>query len=449
MLIGCPYPTFPLLQTLEPTAIDRRRMDRIAKAAVPENWLDDLGVKQLLIRGRGGVGKTVILLQLAYRIFDREGKRSLLLTYNRALVSDMRRTMALLGVPRSVENGGISIETVHGFIGKLLKGFGIIEDYVDFIKNYEDYKDTLQEYLKSGTISKDDIDDLIASEPDLFAWDIVFVDEGQDWPSNEIAILRSMYDPGTIAVADGVDQYVRDSVADWSAGVDRSNIQTRRLRRCLRMKENLARFVADFANALALDEWDLEPNAEANGGQVIVYEGDLSSQPEIYEQLRDEAAALGNYPVDLLACVPPAFVSRVDNEVYSRPGRNIVDRGGLIWDATSEEVREQYPTDRDALRIVQYDSCRGLEGWTVINYGFDVFWQYKYQQWLLSPHELPGLFQSKEELAENFASQWAMIPLTRAMDTLVINVSKSESKVKDVLAQVHQKRSDFVQWIKL
>ncbi len=32
-------------------------MDRIVKAALPEAWLDDLGSKQIVIRGRGGVGK--------------------------------------------------------------------------------------------------------------------------------------------------------------------------------------------------------------------------------------------------------------------------------------------------------------------------------------------------------------------------------------------------------
>lgn len=48
-------------------------MDRIIKASLPEAWLDDLGNKQVVIRGRGGVGKTVILLQMAYRAFDRAG----------------------------------------------------------------------------------------------------------------------------------------------------------------------------------------------------------------------------------------------------------------------------------------------------------------------------------------------------------------------------------------
>ena len=64
-------------------------MDLIAKAALPDAWLEDLGARRILLKGRGGVGKTVILLQMAYRAYDRSGQRSLILTFNKALVADM------------------------------------------------------------------------------------------------------------------------------------------------------------------------------------------------------------------------------------------------------------------------------------------------------------------------------------------------------------------------
>lgn len=131
-------------------------------------------------------------------------------------------------------------------------------------------------------------------------------------------------------------------------------------------------------------------------------------------------AALGNYPVDLLACVPPSLVNHDHGEAFSLPGRRLVESGKAVSDASAVDVRAHFPTDRDALRIVQYDSCRGLEGWTVINYGFDDFWTCKHQQWLDSPQEPGGLFDTPEERAAAFASRWAMIPLTRAMDTLVV-----------------------------
>jgi hypothetical protein len=73
-------PTFPLFEKLEPTPLDRRRMDRIAKSGLPEGWLDDLGQRQVLLRGRGGVGKTVILLQMAYRAFDHHLRRTPIIT---------------------------------------------------------------------------------------------------------------------------------------------------------------------------------------------------------------------------------------------------------------------------------------------------------------------------------------------------------------------------------
>lgn len=442
-------PESALLQTMEPTPLDRRRMDRIVKAALPEEWLDDLTHKQVVVRGRGGVGKTVILLQMAYRAYDSNRMRSLVLTYNKALVADMRRTMALLGVPHQIEKGGISIDTVHAFVGRLMHELGIITTYDGFLERYEEYKETFLEYIRSGALSADDLENVVRDNADAFVWDVIFVDEGQDWPSNEIDILRAVYPPECIVVADGVDQYVRASVADWSSGLARAKLRPRRLRRCLRMKANLAHFVADCADALGLQNWDLEPNSDASGGRVIIVEGDMAGKTALLSQIFDEAAALGNYPIDLLACVPPSLVVHDGEDTNSVPGWTIQQSGGTVWDASSVDVREYYPTDRDALRIVQYDSCRGLEGWAVINYSFDDFYDYKYEQWLVSPQDLGELFGTQEELAAAFAAQWMMIPLTRAMDTLVINVSDRPSIIKDALKLVYKRRSDFVEWVRL
>ncbi len=442
-------PDFPLLQTIEPTPIDRRRMDRIVRSAVPDTWLDDLGNKQVMIRGRGGVGKTVILLQMAYRNFDQAGARSLVLTYNKALVADMRRTMALLGVPRSVERGGISIDTVHAFIGRLMHGLGIITTYDGFLEQYETAKQTLLDYLRTGAISQPDLDELMAREGNAFFWDAVFVDEGQDWPASEISILQAVYGPERLVIADGVDQFVRNSVANWSSGLARDRIRPHRLRRCLRMKSNLTRFVSDLAAEFGLADWDLDPNNDAPGGRVLIVEGDLAGDATFYAKLAAEALALGNHPIDLLACVPPTLVGEDNGETISAPGVALRKAGYNVWDGTSIDVRDNFPTDKSALRIVQYDSCRGLEGWTVINYAFDALWEYKYSQWMTLPQDHGELFDTPEEMAAIYAARWAMIPLTRAMDTLVINVSSEPSALKSCLNKVHSHREDFVRWIKV
>jgi len=49
--------------------------------------------------------------------------------------------------------------------------------------------------------------------------------------------------------------------------------------------------------------------------------------------------------------------------------------------------------------------------------------------------------------AERFVARWIMIALTRAIDTIVIEVSKSSSKLKTHLKEL-QKGScgDFIEW---
>lgn len=442
-------PNSPLFMTMEPTPLDRRRMDLIARSALPDAWLSDLGERQILLKGRGGVGKTVILLQMAYRAFDQSNQRSIVLTFNKALVADMRRTMSLLGVPRGVEAGGVAIETVHGFIGRMMLKLGVIAGYEGFLKDYDHHKAAMLDYLRSGAVTGDDLTEMMKADATDFDWDLVFIDEGQDWPSDEIAILNAIYGPRRLIVSDGVDQYVRESVADWTSNLKKDQSTMRRLKKCLRMKANLASFVADVAIGLGLDDWELVPNADAPGGRVIIYEGDLALQPGRIVELVGQAHKLGNYPVDLLACVPPQSVVRTSGGSGSAAAEAYALTGGKVWDGTARDVREHYPTDRQELRFVQYDSCRGLEGWTTVNYDLDQLWDYKVRQWLSEDHIHDPLMESREEAAERHAARWTMIPLTRAIDTLVINFSHTEGPLRTVLRRVAERRPDFVEWVTL
>ncbi|MDH2089143.1 RNA helicase [Rhizobium pusense] len=438
---------FGLFEAVEPTPLDRKRMDIVAKKAVPDEWLNDLGKRQTILRGRGGVGKTVNLLQMAYRSYDQRQERSLLLTFNKALVADLRRTMALLGVPRSVENGGIAIETAHGFFGRVMLALGVISDYEGFLDDFESHKANLVEFLETGTISADDILGLGRNAPADFDWDLIFVDEGQDWPQDEIDILRRIFGSERINVSDGVDQFVRDSTADWLRGTPKGSVQSRRLKRSMRMKSNIATFASDVAIALGIADWDVEPNSDAAGGRVIVLEGDFHDQPQILHDLASEALLLGNHPVDMLVCVPPSMVRTASEEDLCSVADSYVKSGGRVWDGTSRDVREYFASHRDELRFVQYDSCRGLEAWTSINFGLDQLWDYKVNQIQLSQKWNDDLLSSKQELAAAHAARWIMIPLTRAMDTLVVNIGSRESFLKSALRQVYAKRGDFVQWM--
>lgn len=215
----------------------------------------------------------------------------------------------------------------------------------------------------------------------------------------------------------------------------------------MRMKSNIATFASDVAIALGIADWDVEPNSDAAGGRVIVLEGDFHDQPQILHDLASEALLLGNHPVDMLVCVPPSMVRTASEEDLCSVADSYVKSGGRVWDGTSRDVREYFASHRDELRFVQYDSCRGLEAWTSINFGLDQLWDYKVNQIQLSQKWNDDLLSSKQELAAAHAARWIMIPLTRAMDTLVVNIGSRESFLKSALRQVYAKRGDFVQWM--
>src|SRR3546814_3464137 len=104
----------------------------------------------------------------------------------------------------------------------------------------------------------------------------------------------------------------------------------------MRMKANIAAVVRDVAAELGIENWDLEPNLEATGGRVLVVEGDLAARPDLLQIWADEAKELGNYPVDLLACVPPVMVDQ-KREEFCQPAAAYAQTGGSVWDGTRSE----------------------------------------------------------------------------------------------------------------
>lgn len=74
----------------------RRRIEQITNTAFQANVLIDTQGKVSIYRGRAGTGKTVGLIQTAIHLVDEEQARVLMLTYNKALVSDIRRLFAFV-----------------------------------------------------------------------------------------------------------------------------------------------------------------------------------------------------------------------------------------------------------------------------------------------------------------------------------------------------------------
>ena len=418
----------PIFRTLRPTSLDRKRMDRIiTKSPLIEEHYKSLGTQFLRLRGRGGTGKTVMLLQLAWRAYAQRAARSIVLTYNHALTADIARLMALLNIP-SAPGGGINVRTVMSFVSAWLDALEVDRPEVFNNETYAKRCEDALTLLAGETLNKDDIEQIKAREPALFDFDLVIADEAQDWPQPELALIKALYPPEAICLADGVDQLIRGGAADWDAGVPRAARLVVPLERCLRMKRNLAVFANAVAERAGLN-WQVEPNDEAGGGRIIIVNGPLSADPELIARLLDDLRQQGNNNVDALFCVPPSdLVGAADNR-RSILAAALTDAGHDVWDGTRSDERRDYPRNNDSLRLVQYASCRGLEGWTVFLEDFGGDW--------------PGLLRPGS--SDSAAWLTRLMPLTRAMDTLVIGLGDGSNATAQLMLSVGKSLKDTVQ----
>lgn len=434
-----------LAKQITPTALDRQRMERINQRIVDEQRLHEIvGQKLLILRGRGGAGKTVRLLQLAKHLYDEQAARILILTYNKALVADLRRLLTIMGIADAIAERSIQIQTVHSYFYSVLCALEVIsQNEEDFLKDYEKLKTEALEMLDLGAVNENDIHRLKVNSREAFSWDHIFIDEAQDWPEDERAILFRLYPYKMFAVADGIDQLIRSQTpVDWRGELTHEQIKIVSLKKCLRMKAGLTRFIGEMAAELGLSGNEWIANEDVPGGRVIVLEKvEPLKDKGLFDQLIASNRQAGNEPVDMLFCVPPAMV-KSDHGNAERAQSTVAatfESWGLkTWDGASPAIRSTYPIDVEQLRVVQYDSCRGLEGWVVFLFSLDEFYAYKRNQ-LNSPNA--NITSVRVQ-----AARWLLIPVTRAMDTLVIHVSDRNSPVYAALKTAAERCPGFVEW---
>ncbi|HFH3733581.1 TPA: AAA family ATPase [Pseudomonas aeruginosa] len=436
---------------LVPSKIDRKRLEAITRSVLDrtqQQYAEKLGRQLLIFRGRGGTGKTVRLIRMAYQAYDEFGLRVVLLTYNKALVADLRRLLTLLGAKDSVGEGSISIKTIHSFMREWLLALGFIsKQEPNFLEAYEEYKKNALEYLLAGAVTQEEVERSRSARSRSLTWDLLLIDESQDWPATERDLIYQLYGPKKVIIADGVDQFVRGvEKIDWRANIGMCESQIVPLRKSLRLKSSLCQTVGHFAKEIDYANWNLEPLPESHGGKVIVVVGDPFSK-KFHSKLVATARDDGNKPIDILFCVPPGWVeTSADGQRRSKVGKQFAEWGLECWDAVDPEQRDEYPTSLEQFRIVQYESCRGLEGWVVVNFALDEFFSYKQENAKVSEEERDDIFYDEAEAALEYARKWVMIPLTRAIDTLVIHVSDPGSYIGRIAIDLHRKYPDSIDY---
>ncbi len=441
--------------------LSRSRIEKISTRLLKgQNYEDEIGTKMFEISGRAGTGKTMKLLRLAYDLAMNKEKRCLLLTYNHALVSDIRRMLAYAEVPVGIGTNAIKISTIHKFIYDLLVAFEIntstsssgklyIEDFID---DYERHLKDIYELISTDTLDENDIQKLIITHHGIIDFDVVFIDEAQDWLPKERDILFKIFTPNRIIIASGKDQLIRHfEICQWTANIDAGKIKRDYSNKNMRQKKNLVDFVNILSNKFNMD-WNLQATEELIGGKVKILSSDICSY--CLNEEYDELCKSGNIAYDLLFLVPPELVTTIEDknsfgDIILRKRFSHNDKFEnlkfKIWDATDTELRSEYPVTHDESRLMQYDSCRGLEGWTVVCLNFDSFHKYKQETFKESSESLPTL-DSLENKKLKFANLWSLIPLTRPIDTLIITLKDKNAYISKILKECSD-QLDYVEWM--
>lgn len=452
------YSIFQLFEKVKNGTGDltRKKIEYITRDLLnTQQYAQAIGEKLVIVNGRAGTGKTIKLLTIACNLALNSGERCLILTYNNALVSDIKRTLALAEVPNQIDKYSINIITLHKFFYELILGFGLVEGkYIpEYLSNYYNYIVELTKHIESGLIDDRDIQALMKNRHDEVAWDYVLIDESQDWDIRERDLIFKIFTYKRVLITDGIDQLVRNQAhCNWTKGL-RPNIDFHLKppeRKSLRQKVNLIKFVNSFANEIGIN-WNIEPKEELIGGKVIIsvkpYNKDLHQKEFSY------CKESGNSPYEMMFLVPPSLVDRIktnDGKGISRKfkeGENFKQMGIPFWDGTNTDLRTQYVVNLEEHRVLQYDSCRGLEGWTVVCLDLDEFVRYKKDTYEGTIVEGELALETEEEKMKKFVYLWALIPLTRAIDTLIITVKSKDSEIGRKLYNIYSKHPDFVDWI--
>ena len=433
--------------------LNRQKIEEICKGKLHGQKYDEkMGQQMLLFTGRGGTGKTISLLRTAWDLYEKRDRRVLILTYNHALRADIERLLLLLGMKNGAAGRNIHIKTADKYLKDLIEALGVEVRWIgnEFESKLSEAVRRAVEILRNPSDAQmTRIDEVMGLKP--FAWDFVMVDEGQDWPPVRRDLLVEFYGAMRLVIADGIDQLVQtNEPIDWTDHVARGEYQRVGLWKSLRLKYNLSSFVKAVASRFGFHEWRLEPDSDIKVGRVIIVVGDREPAIERLRQFVREATEAGNSPVDLLFCVPPEYCDWANDERVSNIGPTIRRWGYRTWDGVNMYTRrETFPTSLDQVRIVQYESSRGLEGWAVFLLGLDLFYENKRNQYHADPDQQEGLFQDGHEAARQFAAQWIMIPLTRAIDTLVIHLASRSSELFNVLKDADRDSGGLAEWIEV
>jgi len=372
-----------LEKPIELGLFDRKRVENIANNRIKiEEYLRLIDNSNLLITGKAGSGKTIGLIKLAIRLLS-SNKKVLILTYNTALATDIYRMVVYY-----FENFNKNFFQDND-IKKLFKIINIdqlVWDSYDLAKSWINAKMPEGSYnVKYNHIMKslaEFINQMGKKEARYildFDYNYIFMDEAQDLDDDAVKALLNLNDNSArIVCIDSPDQSLKNRrpsiIDDKKDFIERTrSVNYRNFKKIQKFSNKINRSLLNKLKGLdSSDYLDDEMESELGDGTVEILQDDKLFENENLLKIINEAEKKGGDKWSILIMQSKSDPDK--NKLFEYLKTNNID----FWDGHDDDIRKDFKSFPNKVRIIDYESCRGLEGWTVILRNADIALNYSY-----------------------------------------------------------------------
>lgn len=290
----------------------------------------------------------------------------------------------------------------------------------------------------------------------------LFIDEAQDCHQFEKEILIYIYGSDNIVVANGgKEQLIRHiELCRWDVSlmqrIDIKKYHTRS--KSYRVKKTVVDFCNFIADKYQID-LNLEPLESEDEGEILF---DFRMQHteneiiDIFNYLNLKGEINGCTPYETLLVLLESNSQRTglygDMDGHSNMA-NINEYGNIeqtsnlrrglwqhidtlkkenifFWDGTVGNKSQLVVPSSFESRVIYYESCRGLEAWSVTCFSLDKFFNQKREDPDAEKYLIGDLFlnQNNEQRKSMYAATWILMAMTRVIDTLYIQIEDENSE---------------------
>ena len=344
----------------------------------------------------------------------------------------------------------------------LYKTFSNFQEFYDEYKVNDSYEllnnplaiESKRSFLvENGKIPFNSYKCLIDEKKSFFCkYDVICIDEAQDCENIEKELLLYLFKGKAIAIANGgQEQLVRyGKLCNWESPEIITTVVSHTLRKkSLRTKAAVIDFCNFIAEKGGIKNFNLEPLDSEDQGQIIFdFRTPNNDIAEVFLSLKKKGELNHNSTYEsILTLIMPegekdfslnqyGSVIKINENNYIEENNIsekkadwyllpiLEDKGIHCYSATRDKSNPIFSFED--MRIMHYESCRGLEAWSVCCFSLNDFFYGKYgdekaERYLLNEKRNDLTNEMRKIM---YATTWVLMALTRAMDTLYIQLNK-------------------------